>query len=83
MQKIVLEIKILLKQMLLHLIIMNWAERSAKPVHWAPEENNNLLPNYGTKLSAQHTALQHYLNRNKLNNTIVELDIILFETVMW
>lgn len=34
MQNIVLEIKILLKQMLLHLIIMNWAERSAKPVQW-------------------------------------------------
>lgn len=28
MQKIVLEIKILLKQILLYLIVMNWAERS-------------------------------------------------------
>lgn len=38
MQKIVLEIKILLKQMLLHLLVMNWAERSAKEVHWTHEK---------------------------------------------
>lgn len=68
MQKIDLEIKIWLKQMLLHLIIMNWAERSAKPVHWTPgEESNNLLLDYTTKLSDQHTV-QRLLNRN--NNQV-------------